>query len=174
MYLQPVIEEIIPTFGHSLKFLDVDATVYRHSLSEGGVPRIKFLRYSATPVIDIDSLTREVLVSTSSSNCLPTSSSRINHPFGYASFATAAAITFALGPSNALPACAILWTSFFFKNNLVDAEEISCTPSMEIVIEAPPYYLGSVAECLTEVEDPDHCPEEFPTFPTCSDHNPSW
>ena len=58
-------------------------------------------------------------------------------------------------------------------NNYLAEASTSCTPSMEIVIEAPPYYLESVAECLAEVENPDHCPSDFPSFPTCTDHNPS-
>jgi len=90
------------------------------------------------------------------------------------------ALTFGHGSSSALSACAVLLgTTFFFNkgssssNLFAEAAETSCTPAMEIVIEAPPYYLGSVTECLAEVENPDHCPTEFPTFPTCTDHNPS-
>jgi hypothetical protein len=33
--------------------------------------------------------------------------------------------------------------------------------------------MGSVAECRAEVENPDHCPEDFPEYPQCSDPKPS-
>ena len=48
-----------------------------------------------------------------------------------------------------------------------------CTNAVELSIEAPPYYMGSVDECLAEVENVDHCPDPFPTFATCSDPAPS-
>ena len=47
-----------------------------------------------------------------------------------------------------------------------------CTNVMEISIEAPPYYMGSVDECLAEVSNVDHCPDPFPTYATCSDPAP--
>jgi len=56
--------------------------------------------------------------------------------------------------------------------NAQDVLEDDCTNITEVVVEAPPYYKGSVAECMNEVEDPSHCPMEFPTYPECSDPAP--
>jgi hypothetical protein len=48
----------------------------------------------------------------------------------------------------------------------------TCTPFVEMVLEAPPYYLGSVDACLAEVENPNHCPLPFPDFAESSDPHP--
>lgn len=175
-------------FNYNLKFLNVDATVYRHTLTSGKQPKIKVLRYSSSPLISIDTSRKEILVSTADSNCIVGPSSSTTRS-GYTSrklnalmTATAMALTFGHGSNSAtstLSACAVfLGTTFFFNQGIsgsvfAEAAETSCTPSMQIVIEAPPYYLGSVAECLNEVENPDHCPDDFPSFPTCQNHNPT-
>ena len=175
--LQPIVEEVIPSFQHNLKFLNVDATVYRHTLDQGSLPKIKVLRYSSSPLINVDTSTKEVLVSTVESDCLELSGVPMKKFQSGISLYTTTALTLALtlgSGSGALSAFALLLgSSVWYKGGFAYAAETSCTPSMEIVIEAPPYYLGSVAECLAEVENPDHCPTDFPTYPTCSDHNPS-
>jgi len=201
----PVVEEFVPNFQHTVKFLNVDATVYRHALGEGSQPRIRILRYSSPPVISIDSTTNEVLVSTESSNCLDSSAPVKKGSFPGASVASATVATLMLlAPNTAARSVGAALLGLF--NTGVEAAGTSCTAAMEIVIEAPPYYLGSVAECRAQVENPDHCvsyvwddlfchlrssffstgtdslthsyfsepqPEDFPTFPTCSDPNPS-
>jgi hypothetical protein len=47
-----------------------------------------------------------------------------------------------------------------------------CTPSVEVFLEAPAAYRGSVETCLAEVFEKGHCPEPFPTFKTCDDAAP--
>jgi len=158
--------------------------VYRHVLSTGNQPKLKVLRYSSSPIISIDSSSKEIIVSTTDSNCIESSNTRAYASRKVNALMTTATLvlTFGHGSSSFLStgAALLLGTSLFFIQGLsssgvwAEAAELSCIPAMEIVIEAPPYYLGSVAECLAEVENPDHCPNDFPTFPTsCTDHNPT-
>lgn len=89
---------------------------------------------------------------------------------------TAASILFTSGYGSPVESLvSFLVGSFLMLNmdNVAYAADTSCTPTMEIVLEAPPYYLGSVAECKAEVENTGHCPEDFPVFPTCSSYSPS-
>lgn len=174
----PVIEEVVPRFQHNIKFLDVQATVYRHALSTGSLPKIKILKYSATPLIKFDSDSHEILISTEESGCALSNSAA--HMFKKS--ATAALIiasSFILSPGDGLYSgnaiISFLAGSYVMLNmkNVAFAADTSCAPAMEVVIEAPPYYLGSVAECKAEVENNDHCPDDFPTFATCSGYNPS-
>lgn len=167
----PIVEEEIPSFQYNLKFLNVDATVYRH-VNSGSKPKIKVLRYSSAPLIDVNINSKEIIVSSADSDCLDHSGislkKRNTSKFSIFTTAAATAIIFGHG-TNAFSTCTILLLGL----TMADAKQMSCTPAMEIVIEAPPYYLGSVAECVAEVTDPNHCPSDFPTFPTCADHNPS-
>jgi len=176
----PVVETTIPSFQYSLKFLEnIDATVYRSTSSAGSLPKIKILRYSASPFIDIDSVTKEVFLSTSGSDCAKTSDGTVKKFHSKLGLLSTATLGFALSNGGGLSGS---WTSFLFSTSLLlwytggigmaDAAE-RCAPTMEILIEAPPYYKGSVEECLAEVENPDHCPTDFPQFPTCTDLNPS-
>jgi hypothetical protein len=169
----PVIEASIPSLQHTLKFLNVDATVYRHTLSEGSLPRLRILQYSSTPIIDVSSSGNEVIISTEGSLC---------KSGGYLSRATSSSlfITSILLASASNHFRNVGWFAMMsmgilaFKTDTVDAADADeCTPTMQVVLEAPPYYLGSVDECLAEVENAGHCPDPFPTFEACSDPSPS-
>lgn len=176
--IQPVIEELIPRFRHTLKFFNVDATVYRHALTTGSLPKIKILKYSGTPLIEINSDKNEVLISTDGTNCFGDNSAASPGKKSTLFTMTVAASVLLTSGYGSSPQSSIL--SFLAgslvmlnMNNVASAADASCTPAMEIVIEAPPYYMGSVAECKAEVEDPTHCPNDFPDFPTCSGYSPS-
>jgi hypothetical protein len=53
------------------------------------------------------------------------------------------------------------------------AQDESCMPSVEVMVEAPAAYRGAVETCLAEVTDQSQCPLPFPTFPTCSTPSPT-
>lgn len=175
----PVIEEVFPGFQHNLKFLDVQATVYRHALSTGSLPKIKILKYSATPIINIDSDNNEILISTHDCFSPNDSDSAAYMVKKSAVSALTIATSLFLASGHGLYSSNLiisyLVSSYVMLNmkNVALAGDISCTPAMEVVIEAPPYYLGSVAECKAEVENSSHCPDEFPSFATCTGYNPS-
>ena len=243
----PAIEYDFPSLQYQLKFLDVQAKVYRTTLSYGSTPRLRVIRYSSAPVIEIDEVTREVLISTSGSKCFdhtsaptvspssthnvfhssppvrvtssaPVGSSKSAAPIGFHSsapvgssksavpalFPTAAPITksggFSLHASSKFmthfvtttlalamasgrisytvlggaiaASMALLFSDSKQSGFAMAALNETCTPSIELVLEAPPYYLGAVDACLAEVENPDHCPLPFPTFKTASNPNP--
>lgn len=174
----PVIEAPIPTFQHTLKFLNVDAEVYRHTLAEGSIPRIRFLRYSANPIIDVDDATKEIRISAEGDKCAVTPGSGGNiftsgAPNSRISSLLLSSLMVAAMPSNFRGVGTFAALSMSLLAQTADAVTDDCTPSMQVVLEAPPYYMGSVEECLLESKNPDHCPEPFPRFPTCSDPNPS-
>jgi Monoamine oxidase len=178
----PIIEYDLPSYQYKLKFLDVDAKVYRTTLTTGTTPRIRILKYSANPVIDHDDDTQEILISTEGSSCISSSSSDGSKIFArplisYLMTALAIGVTGAqFGFSGWTTGGALLGAStllaFHSGSSFASAAD-ACTPALEIVVEAPPYYLGSVDSCLAEVENPDHCPLPFPTFEECSDPTPT-
>lgn len=175
---KPVIEEVIPRFQHNLKFINVQATVYRHALSTGSLPTIKILQYSATPLIKIDSDSNEILITTEETGCVLNDSAAYTVKTGATAaliIATSLFLTSGHGFYSSNAMISFLAGSYAMLNmeNVALAADTSCTPAMEVVIEAPPYYLGSVAECKAEVENSGHCPDDFPTFATCSGYNPS-
>lgn len=136
------------------------------------------LRYSSAPVIRVDKARNEIQISTESSNCLGSGTSQKNiSALQTSGLMTGFAMMLVAGYGFSSRSVGVTFLGMLLVLNRnhfgVDAQDSSCTPTMEIVIEAPPYYLGSVAECKAEVENPDHCPTDFPTYPTCSDHNPS-
>jgi hypothetical protein len=89
-------------------------------------------------------------------------------------FVTALLASFAWTQGGIDSALGALVTTILFPQFAAGAEvDGGCTPMLEVVLEAPPYYMGSVAECYAEVDNPDHCPEDFPEFPVCSDPNPT-
>lgn len=222
----PVIEYDFPSLQYDLKFLDVQAKVYRTTLSKGSTPRLRILRYSSSPVIEIDEVTREVLISTQNSNCFdhastPTSSapvrsltstpvrsptstpvrSPISAPVLSPTSAPATkSLGFSLYGSNKFMTPFVTTTialamasgrlsltviggaiaaslAFLYSEGHTSAFAMAslnetCTPAIEVVLEAPPYYLGSVDACLAEVENPDHCPLPFPVFKNSTLPNP--
>uniref|UniRef100_A0A7S4T5Q1 Amine oxidase domain-containing protein n=1 Tax=Ditylum brightwellii TaxID=49249 RepID=A0A7S4T5Q1_9STRA len=175
----PVVEAIIPSLLHlnHLKFLNVDATVYRHTLTKGSLPRLSILEYSSAPIIEVNTAGNEVIISTKGNSCVAAMggdrsdahlSSKARSSFFITTlFALAAAPNLKSLGFLSLIAIGIL----SYKADAAGVDE--CTPSMKVVLEAPPYYLGSVDECFAEVSNPDHCPEDFPAFETCSDPSPS-
>jgi len=199
----PIIEYDFPSLQYDLKFLDVHAKVYRTTLSKGTTPRLRILRYSASPVIEIDDVTQEVLISTKSSNCFdrtpapagprsPTkspisvpipkslgvslhSSNKFVAPFVTTTLALALAnggLSFTIIGGAIAASLALFLTDGHNTPFAMAALNETCTPSIELVLEAPPYYLGSVDACLAEVENPDHCPLPFPTFKSSAISNP--
>ena len=185
----PIVDVEIPSVLHKLQFLGVDAKVYRQTLASGSKPKLRFLRYSSAPTVDVEDdriviSTEEnpcsdggggVLENGASSSSSPGSSVSLlktlvtssiatgliasNNKHGSSSLLGLLSIALYSPPTGALAAAA--------------AASSECTPSMEILLEAPPYYLGSVEECLQSVKDPDHCPEPFPQFEQCTDVAPS-
>jgi hypothetical protein len=206
----PIVEYDFPSLQYQLKFLDVQAKVYRTTLSKGTAPRLRILRYSSAPVIEIDEVTREVLISTQGSNCFdhtsapslspirkttgspnsaPTrapvttsvgfslhATNKFMTPFVTTSLALAMAsgrLSFTVVGGAIAASLAFLFSDGNGSPFAMAALNETCTPSIELVLEAPPYYLGSVDSCLAEVENPDHCPLPFPTFKTATNPNPS-
>ena len=172
----PIVDIELPSLQHTLKFLGVEAKVYRHVLSAGSTPRLRFIRYSSTPIIDIVQGSNEVLITSEETMCVKTeitSSSPISKSFS-TMFVTALLASFASTQGGIDSALGILVTTILFPQ-IVAGQKVDgdCTPVLEVVLEAPPYYMGSVAACRAEVENPDHCPEDFPEFPECSDPNPT-
>ena len=177
----PIIEHDLPSSHLKLKFVGTQAKVYRHTLKNGSTPKLRILKYSSTPVVLLD--TEEVIISTEKSNCVDGASSSGNSLLEQSSrlhdtsaFITAFSIM--LGTRNGFTSLATILgltigLNLFKPQIFVDAQEIlDCTNVMEVVIEAPPYYEGSVAECYNEVEDPMHCPLEFRSYPQCNSPAP--
>ncbi len=171
----PALDIEIPSVRPKLQFLDVNAKVYRKTLSAGSKPKIRFVRYSSTPTVEMQD--DRILISTEESGCL-SSNLASSSAFTNALFKTLTTSSIAMGfiASNGVaslpPLGALLIAALYaFPEGALAASE--CTPSMEILVEAPPYYLGSVDECLQSVSNPDHCPDPFPQFPQCSDVAPS-
>jgi len=189
----PVVNFDVPSMLHKLKFLNVQAKVYRQTLSAGSTPRLRFIHYSSEPLVDVKD--DEIVISTKGNICSAedaseegqktASSSSSTARFSGVSkvFATLAIVVGSSGYGVDSPLNVILLSaagSMFLPKAAAGisphgrfAEEVDCTPSMEVVLEAPPYYLGSVDECLSSVTNAEHCPDPFPSFPTCSDTNPS-
>eukprot|EP00980_Cylindrotheca_fusiformis_P029065 scaffold22713_cov139-Cylindrotheca_fusiformis.AAC.2 len=167
----PIIEAPVPSLQHKLKFLNVDATVYRHTLSEGELPRLRFLQYSSTPIID--STGNEVVISADGHTCNQKSEGFLSKATSSSFLVTGLLAATASNQFRSLGMVAMMSMGLLaFKTDPVEAVD-DCTPSMQVVLEAPPYYLGSVDECLDEVENKNHCPEPFPEFEACSDPTPS-
>lgn len=129
-------------------------------------PRLRVLKYSSAPFIKIDSASNVISI-TADKTCFTSSDANVL-AWSPSSMMMTAAVSFFTYSKPEVPA-AFMLLSMVIRS--ASAGE-SCTPSMEIVIEAPPYYLGSVDECHAEVENKNHCPEDFPSFPQCSDPNP--
>jgi hypothetical protein len=173
----PIVDIELPSLQHTLKFLDVEAKVYRHVLSAGSKPRLRFIRYSSAPIIDIQG-SNEVFITTEETKCVKKEKSSSSSPLSKnrlsAVFVTALIASFASTQGGIKSVVGVLVTAVLLPKFVAGAEvDGDCTPVLEVVLEAPPYYLGSVAECRAEVDNPDHCPEDFPEFPECSDPNPT-
>ena len=129
------------------------------------------MRYSSPPIIEIDTHSNEIHVSIDR-KCLDSSSAFTSNKSSYFTIEIATALL--LATSGTVSAPAALLTFLALKTNIaVLALDSDCMPTMDIVLEAPPYYLGSVDECRAEVENQEHCPNDFPAFPICSDPSPS-
>ena len=172
----PALDIEIPSVRPKLQFLDVNAKVYRKTLAVGLKPKIRFVRYSSTPTVEMQD--DRILISTEESGCVSNNVASSSSAFTNALLKTLTTSSIAAGfiASNgvaSLPSLGALLIAalYAFPEGALAASE--CTPSMEIMIEAPPYYLGSVEECLQSVSNPDHCPEPFPQFPQCADVAPS-
>ncbi|VEU40048.1 unnamed protein product [Pseudo-nitzschia multistriata] len=172
----PLDVEIPSVLTHKkLSFLGVAAKVHRKATASGSKPRLRFLRYSSTPTVDV---TRGgILVSAEGSGCdvsvvdsiLSSSAPSRSTPRRLLA-ASAVAAGFLSSHKLGMLIAVLCLSSPSLVPGSAFAEAASsstCTPSMEIVLEAPPYYLGSVEECLRSVSNPDHCPEPFPEFPIC-------
>jgi len=169
----PVVEATIPAFQHALKFLNVDAKVYRHTLPSDSLPRLRILRYSSTPVIDFDSASNEIFISAEGDKCSNRSGGAMSKSTSSAVFLSSLLVAATAPHGFQNLGFAVMASMGMLAFTADAAEEDECTPSMQIVIEAPPYYLGSVAECLAESKDPEHCPDPFPKFATCEDVAPT-
>jgi hypothetical protein len=172
----PIVDIELPSLQHTLKFLGVEAKVYRHVLSAGSTPRLRFIRYSSAPIVDIIQGSNEVLITSEGTSCVKkesSSSSPVSKPIS-TMVVTALLASFASTQGGLDSALGVLAATLLFPQ-IVSGQEVDsdCTPVLEVVLEAPPYYMGSVAECRAEVENPDHCPEDFPEYPQCSDPKPS-
>lgn len=170
----PILDVEIPSLLHKLQFLGVDAKVYRQTPASGSKPKLRFVRYSSTPTVDVKD--GVISISAEENNCSVTNAASSSSPgfsTGLLKTFTTSAIAAGLlssnrsGPSSFMGLLLVALHSFP-KSALAD-----CTPSMEIILEAAPYYLGSVDECLRSVSNADHCPEPFPQFPQCTDLAPT-
>ena len=171
----PILDVEIPSILHKLQFLGVDAKVYRQTLASGSQPKLRFVRYSSTPTVDVED--DRILISTQENSCSDgaSSSSRSSSISLLRTLVTSSVTTGLLASNNRYGFSSLLGALLIALYSLPTGALASsdCTPSMEIVLEAPPYYLGSVEECLRSVSNPDHCPEPFPQFEQCTDVAPS-
>ena len=124
------------------------------------------MRYSSVPFINVDSVTNIISI-TADDACVPSSDATAITASPWL-MTISAVVSFFVYTKPEVSAALMLLTMMV---GSASASE-SCTPSMEVVIEAPPYYLGSVDECRAEVENLSHCPGDFPSFSQCSDPNP--
>ena len=178
----PVLDIEIPSVLHKLQFLGVDAKIYRQTPASGSKPKLRFVRYSSTPTVDVKD--GRIMISTESNHCSvgkssplnEASSSSLGFSVGFLKTIVTSSIASGLiasnrsGPISFLGGLLIALYSF---PKVAFASDTDCTPSMEVILEAPPYYFGSVEECMRSVSDPDHCPEPFPQFPQSLDVSPS-
>jgi hypothetical protein len=179
----PVLDVDIPSVLPKLQFFGVDAKVHRQTLASGSKPKLRFVRYSSAPTVDVKD--GQILISTEGNQCShdtpsakETTSSSPGLVFtGLLKTLAISTVAAGLGASNqARPSVllgVLLLALHSFPKRAAAAPSPGCTPAMEIVLEAPPYYLGSVEECLRSVSNPDHCPEPFPQFPQCTDVAPA-
>mmetsp|Transcript_10255 Transcript_10255/g.24906 ORF Transcript_10255/g.24906 Transcript_10255/m.24906 type:complete len:285 (+) Transcript_10255:41-895(+) len=174
----PIVDVEIPSILHKLQFLGVDAKVYRQTPASGSKPKLRFVKYSSTPTVDVRD--GQIVISAEENDCSDGSFSKNKASSSSPGFSngllkTLATSTIAAGlvSSNKSGSSSLLGILLMVLYSFPKSAAADCTPSMEIILEAPPYYLGSVEECLRSVSNPDHCPEPFPQFPQCTDVAPS-
>ncbi|KAL3916804.1 MAG: hypothetical protein SGILL_005013, partial [Bacillariaceae sp.] len=167
-----------------IEFLGVHPLVVRKPIPFGGTPKITVSRYSGSvpPSIEYDAVKETVTVKTSVCSAVDvvTGSSSsgaatgYNKPSGFLSSLMMAGSAVAAVNENARPAAALLaaGAALTFMDP-ADAHDDECMPVVQVVLEAPAAYRGAVETCLQEINDPDICPEPFPSFPTCEDPQPS-
>lgn len=147
-----------------IHFIGVAPSVIRKTLPPGGTPKVTVTKYSIAPTVTYDESSGTLHVSADGCDTVygaasEASSSRQQVTMGL----TVAAAVLTKQPLLAA-AAAMMWPS-----QVVGQE---CTHAVELVVEAPLTYMGAVETCLAEVSETGHCPDPFPTFPTCADLQP--
>jgi hypothetical protein len=159
-------------------FNGISPIVRRRQRAVGSKPKIIITRYSSEPTIEYDEITGAVVISAAS--CVEggrPGASEMDGTSSANSFHRASAITltslFVAATRDIVdPKIAGLLASVLALP-LASARKLDeCTPSVEVFVEAPAAYRGSVETCLAEVFEKGHCPEPFPTFKTCDDVAP--
>jgi len=155
-----------------VKFVGLSPVVTRKQVPFGSVPRVTIQRYSSRPSIEYDDT--EGMVVISASGCLADGDSAgcMSSPRSVVATLTAAVLAVGGQPilSGIAMAAALAPGAQAFDRLLEE-----CTPSVQVVVEAPAAYMGAVETCLAEVDEASawQCPSSFPTFPTCADPNPT-
>lgn len=179
----PAIEFILPAKVFSSPIVDLPITfqgirpiVTRKDVPYGSTPKITVKRYSSTPAIMYDETSKSVVITSSvcgadNVNSVATESSA----FGRSSagwMAMAATCIAGMVDERLRPIAATVVISAGL--TVARARELQevCMPTVEVVVEAPSAYNGALATCLAEINDPDVCPDPFPTYKTCSDPAP--
>ncbi|KAL3942296.1 MAG: hypothetical protein SGARI_000313, partial [Bacillariaceae sp.] len=174
--------------SHGLKDLPIEfhglhPMVVRKPIPFGGTPKVTVSRYSgsAPPSIEYDAEKEMVTIKTSACSSVSGASGStsgaaacFSKPSGFFSALVTAGSAVAAVNENARPAAALLaaGAALTFMDP-VDAHEDECMPVVQVVVEAPAAYRGAVEMCSEEINDPEICPEPFPSFPTCEDMQPS-
>jgi hypothetical protein len=163
-----------PLVDLPVKFVGVKSVITRSQVPFGSKPRVVVQRYSSKPTIAYDPTDGSVTISSaacsggvSSEEGSGATSSTKNSLMTMASTLAMYALGGEIGAGLALAGAAL--------TNLptAHAQDESCMPSVEVMVEAPAAYRGAVETCLAEVTDQSQCPLPFPTFPTCSTPSPT-
>ena len=171
-----------------MEFHGIHPLVTRKDVPFGQTPKITIYRYSsqAPPEVSFDEITETVTIKSSACASGDDLGSVVGESGAYcplsphkstASLLSTMAVTaVAALNENTRPLAALLAAGIAGGNwmgvQAAEQDEEICMPVVQVVVEAPAAYRGAVETCLAEINDPDICPEPFPSYPTCSDPEP--
>lgn len=155
-----------PRLELPIEFRGLSPIVTRKQLKYGEMPKVTIERYSSKPDIYFDEESGRVVVTAAScmaeEGSTDSSGIRIQPIVGL----LASLLHPSLRPYGAVFALATAAVS-------VNAQEETCMPVVQVVVQAPSAYQGAVETCYEEIDDPAICPDPFPTYPTCDDPAPT-
>ena len=165
-----------PIVDLPLKFQGIHPIVTRRDVPFGSSPKIIVQRYSATPSIDYDEVTKSVVITSASCSSESSTSAALSlFRFTSKQWINAAVVSCLTGFVDdrlRLSSAALALLAGLSGVNSQRLLQEVCMPTVEVIVEAPSAYQGAVATCLAEVKDPIVCPDPFPSYKTCSDPAP--
>jgi hypothetical protein len=174
-YSLPISVLSTPLSDLPLKFVGVTHKVTRKQLPYGATPKITVKRYSTRPIVEYDEMNNSVTISAEACAVGGDASSAPEHSNNVGLLATAVTSLAAMVDERTRPyamALAVAGSAAAVLPRASARQLQVCTPSVEVVVEAPASYRGAVETCKAEINDPEQCPLPFPTFPTCDDPAP--